>query len=401
MKRAWLLITDPHGILRGKLVPKCAEKLSTMFSGVFTNDPLDKIIPFIRNADGALNVEGQADTSSFRDSPWNEEETYVFCNAYVNDLPSKMCCRTLLRQVELEYEALGYKITCGMELEWALFDRDDRPVVGPTVCYSMFPHSSPRINEYSKKLLESCMIMDISVEAFHTEAGVSMFEAALAPSGPVTIGDNVQLFRMAAKREAAAHDMRATFVAKPIADAAGCGAHIHVSLQTEDNRNATDVLLGPFLAGILESMRDCTLMLLPFANSYQRVIQGEFWTANKVSYGLDNRNDAVRIVNPGGPDARLEIRLGGGDVNPYLALYYVLSAGLWGIRNGKNCNVSPEETVTDLPSDLKTATKLFLQDKSVARVIMSDEFVEHYGDQKMFETSQCLKRPANWEKQIF
>jgi glutamine synthetase len=196
-------------------------------------------------------------------------------------------------------------------------------------------------------------------------------------------------------------------MSKPFPDSAGCGMHIHLSLSTLEGTCAKDLLFSFFLAGILYHMNHSLVMLLPHTNSYRRMGSEEFWTSSAVSYGVDSRSDAVRMIYPDSPsdNARIELRVAGGDVNPYLALYYCLKAGMWGIKKKLDINKlgEPGKKIVSFPKTLREASLLFMKDDSPARELYGDPFVNHYGQQRLHEAiiSETLVRPDGWERGHF
>jgi glutamine synthetase len=164
-------------------------------------------------------------------------------------------------------------------------------------------------------------------------------------------------------------------------------------------RERTEVFDG-FVAGILATLREFTLLYAPNINSYKRFAPGSF-APTKVAWGEDNRTCSVRVVGDGS-SLRPELRLPGGDVNPYVALAGMLAAGLHGIRNklplpsayAGNAYTSNLSTV---PTTLREARDLF-DVSSVAREAFGDEVVEHYVNAADVELAAFGAAVTDWER---
>ena len=189
-------------------------------------------------------------------------------------------------------------------------------------------------------LYAACEAMDIPAEAGTSEGGEGQFEINLrhVPDG-LKAADDAWLFKMLVKGLARKHGIAASFMAKPYTDQAGNGLHTHFSVLDEDGNNvfANDTLGGsPLLqnaiAGCLTGINDLTLIFAPHHNSYERLIPGAH-APTSICWAYENRTAMIRV--PGGNPAarRIEHRLAGGDVNPYLLLAAVLGSALIGIED--------------------------------------------------------------------
>lgn len=414
VNKVWLFLTDLHGILRGKLIPlpnkylSNIESLQSEFSGVFVNDIFDRPVPDLKKAEGPVNVMAVPSSEGVQ-SPWDPSEVYYMCNAFIDeecDISSKLCPRTLLSNAIKEFEQLGYKMKCGIELEWTML-KNDKPILGSLQTYSMLHYENSNIQSFLSQLIDKTSGFPVTIETLHAESGESVFEASLSPSDPLKVTDSAQLFRMTIRRLAKEYAMNATFMPKPFSNSAGCGMHIHMSISKLEGTPEKDVLFSSFLAGLLYHMDSSAVLLLPNANSFRRLISGEFWTSDSISYGIDSRMDAVRLVHHQSTSgsARIELRVAGGDVNPYLALFYCLKSGMWGIENNLQLDKIglPGQKIKAFPKTLREASTLFMKMDSPARILYGDEFVDHYGQQRLHEAtiSETLPRPDGWEKGTF
>jgi glutamine synthetase len=389
--------------------------LKTEFSGLFINDIFDRRVVNLKKAEERVNIVG-VPTSIPISSPFDNGEQYTICDGFVDDkatVSSKLCARTLLKEAVCDLAKLGYGVKCGNELEWTMFDKvTGELAVGNVQSYSTIHYQNSNIQNFFSKLSD-LKFLSVFPQAIHSESGKSMFECALSPSDPITVADATQLFRLSIRRLADMNGFKATFSPKPFVDAAGCGAHFHLSLHTLDadvdddvqttQKNKT-VLFSYFLAGILHHMPTSMLLLCPNANSFKR-LNGEFWTPLFASYGIDSRSEAVRLIsseeNDDVKNARLEMRMAGSDVNPYLALLFCVKAGTYGIENKMELSDMPASRSIRLPRTLDDAVESFISIDSPARALYGDAFVEHYGSIRKHDASIPASRPSGWELDLF
>jgi glutamine synthetase len=192
----------------------------------------------------------------------------------------------------------------------------------------------------------------------------------------------------------------------------GNSCHIHLSLRdefgrpvfagdgTESGGAGTSPVFEHFLAGQLATVRELTLLLAPNINSYKRFVEGSF-APTSVAWGHDNRTCAFRVVGHGS-SLRVETRLPGGDVNPYLAIAAIIAGGLHGVENelplepayAGNAYASDAPRV---PTTLGEAAELFAA-SGVARSAFGDDVVEHYAHMARVETSAFNSAVTDWER---
>jgi glutamine synthetase len=216
--------------------------------------------------------------------------------------------------------------------------------------------------------------------------------------------DNHAVYKTAAKEIAAAHGKSLTFMAK-FNEREGNSCHIHLSLRGRQGETvfwedgARTPLYDQFVAGVLATMQDFTLLYAPNVNSYKRFAHGSF-APTAVAWGQDNRTCAVRLVGQGA-SARMENRLPGGDVNPYLALAAMLAGGLHGIEN--ELELEPElvgnaydSDKPKVPHTLRAARDAFASSK-VARSVLGEEVVAHYTNMADVELTAFDAAVTDWE----
>jgi glutamine synthetase len=244
----------------------------------------------------------------------------------------------------------------------------------------------------------------MNVEGAKGECNFGQHEIGFLYDTALVTADNHSVYKTSAKEIAALHGRSMTFMAK-FNEREGNSCHIHLSLRGadgstvfwEDGRRTP--LYDRFVAGVLATMRDFTLFYAPNVNSYKRFADGSF-APTTVAWGLDNRTCAVRLVGHGA-GARMENRLPGGDVNPYLALAAMLAGGLHGIE--QELELEPETTGNAYKSDkprvphtLRAARDAFATSE-VARKVLGEEVVAHYTNMADVELTAFEAAVTDWE----
>ncbi len=221
----------------------------------------------------------------------------------------------------------------------------------------------------------------------------------------LTTADNHSVYKNGAKEIASLHGKALTFMAKFDARE-GNSCHIHMSLRGTDGTTVFDTGDGPtdlfdqFVAGIQATMREFTLLYAPNVNSYKRFQPGSF-APTAVAWGHDNRTCSLRVVGHGG-GLRVENRLPGGDVNPYLACAAMLAGGLYGINNELDheppfTGNAYESDKPRVPTTLAAARELFAA-STVAREAFGDDVVDHYVNAADVELAAFNATVTDWER---
>ncbi len=161
-----------------------------------------------------------------------------------------------------------------------------------------------------------------------------------------------------------------------------------------------------YLAGQVRLLPELLPMFAPTVNSYKRLVEGA-WAPTRANWGVDNRTTAFRVIPAGAKSTRLETRVSGSDVNPYLALAAALGSGLYGIEHRLELPAGPvsgsgyaDESAPRLPANLhEAATRL--GDSKAAREIFGDAFVEHYAATRHWEWRQSQRAVTSWEMERY
>ncbi|MDP5084266.1 MAG: glutamine synthetase family protein [Yoonia sp.] len=266
--------------------------------------------------------------------------------------------RHALAKVVARYKALGLTPVAATEMEFYLVDDSGLELRQPKSPRSGKRRAGAEIlslraldafDNFFNELYEACELMDIPAEAAISEGGIGQFEVNLehVPDA-LKAADDAWLFKMLVRGLARNHGMAASFMAKPYEDYAGNGLHTHFSIIDENGKNvmANDTyegspLLHNAIAGCLAGIPELALIFAPHGNSYERLVPGAH-APTGICWAYDNRTASVRV--PGGSFGarRIEHRVAGGDVNPYLFLAAVLGSALIGIED----KLTPPEPIT-------------------------------------------------------
>jgi glutamine synthetase len=352
-------IPEVNGIFRSKIAP-----IKLAYSGDAVNAilycfshsdgaPLGDITfnaPIACDQNGYPNIMGLPDPATLRHHPWNPRFASLIMNAfYLNGAACPLDPRAILAQQEERARELGFEPKFALEYEFGIFVADYdlmramrfRELV--PWGYSLINYDVLRSRGYQDFVAELATRLagiDVGLASFVTEYGYGMYEAALPPKSPLTAADDAMRFKFHLRELCAEHAMVATFMTRfqPPKKESACGAHHHVSLW-RDGKNilaaGTNQLSEAgrhFLSGVLGRLPDTHLVFRPTINSYRR-FDRQTWSPEDVSWGYENRMAAVRVITtPNADAARLEHRVAGADINPYLTIAAILAAGLDGIE---------------------------------------------------------------------
>lgn len=326
--------------------------------------------------------------------------------------------RTILgQQVEL-LQRDKYEPYVATELEFYLYlgrpaelhQNDFQRLVPTTFEHADFGIAAGnQMEPFFRKLRHALAVTGMEVEVSQAEYGLGQWEINLEYGTPVEVADQHMLFKQAVKDLAAASDMTATFMPRPVSDQAGSSCHIHASLLGEGGEtpfyDATgeqgmSQLLGSAVAGLLNHAADLTLWYAPTVNSSRRIESQDF-AGNGFTWGFDNRTTTCRVLTGGPTTTRVEFRLPGADVNPYLALGGVLGSMRRGMTDGADPG-SPSRgdayngVRADFPSTLAEAADKFLT-SSFAIETFGVDVTRHYSAVGKHEWLQFARSVTDWE----
>jgi glutamine synthetase len=365
---------------------------------------------------GYGDMEFVLDYDTIRRLPHLPATVLIQCDLVLTDhQPVEPSPRTILKTQLARAADAGYVALAGTELEFILFDetyenawnagyRDLVPSNQYNVDYSIL--GTTRVEPLLRDIRNTMHAAGMNVEGAKGECNFGQHEIGFLYDEALVTADNHAVYKNSAKEIAAKHGKALTFMAKYDARE-GNSCHIHLSLRSadgdvvfwDDGSGERTALYDHFVAGVLATMRDFTLFYAPNVNSYKRFADGSF-APTTVAWGLDNRTCAVRLVGHGA-SARMENRLPGGDVNPYLALAAMLAGGLHGIEN--ELELEPEQVGNAYTSDkpkvphtLRAARDAFASSE-VARSVFGDEVVDHYTNMADVELASFDAAVTDWE----
>jgi glutamine synthetase len=360
----------------------------------------------------------QPDLDTLRRIPWLEATALVLCDvAWHDGSPVGPSPRQVLRRQIERAEKLGLEPMFGSELEFFLFR--ESYAEAHTKHYRELTPSVPYILDYHvlatsydepllRQIRNAMKGAGLRVESSKGEAGPGQHEINFRFGEALATADGHALYKNGAKEIAHQAGCSITFMAKPDHAQVGSSCHIHASLwQGGENAFAGESeSFRRFLAGQIACAGELALFFAPTVNSYKRYAAGS-WAPTTLAWGYDNRTCGFRVVGHG-KGARIESRLPGADVNPYLAFAATLAAGLHGIEQGLEPPVAfegnaYESEVDRFPSTLRDAIAE-LERGSVARGAFGDEVVDHYlnyarTEQRLFDqVVTCYERERLFER---
>jgi glutamine synthetase len=364
--------------------------------------------------DFALNP----DLASLRRIPWLEATALVLCDVLWHDgAPVEPSPRQVLRAQVERAEELGFSPMLGSELEFFLFResyaeayelhyRDLTPSVPYILDYHVLATSydEPLIREIRNGMKGAGLV----VENSKGEAGPGQHEINFRYADAVRTADDHVVYKNGAKEIAHQHGCSITFMAKPYHTEVGSSCHIHSSLwRGEESAFAGESdVFRHYLAGQVACARELAIFFAPTINSYKRFMAAS-WAPTTLAWGHDNRTCGFRVVGHGSA-LRVETRIPGADVNPYLAFAALIAAGLHGIE--QELEPPPavegnayESDVERFPSTMVEAVAA-LETGTMARSALGDQVVDHYlnyarTEQRLFDqVVTCYERERLFER---
>ncbi|MDX2007163.1 MAG: glutamine synthetase family protein [Meiothermus sp.] len=352
------------------------------------------------------------DLSTLRRIPWHDKTAMVQVDLEDHHgHPVSVSPRQILRRQLERLAAHGLICLAATELEFILFDtsyedafraryHDLTPANQYNVDYSILGTSrvEPLIGRIRREMGEAGLYCENS----KGECNFGQHEINFRYKGALETADDHVVFKNGAKEIAAQMGAAVTFMAK-YDQREGNSCHVHMSLRRADDSpifKEQPEVFERFLAGQLACLREFSLLYAPNINSYKRYAVGSF-APTAVAWGRDNRTCGFRVVGHGA-GLRVENRVPGADVNPYLALAAMIAAGLHGIEN--NLELEPEfrgnaylSRKPRVPGHMRLARDLFARSKT-ARAAFGAEVVDHYLNMANVEIEAFEAAVTDWER---
>ena len=353
------------------------------------------------------------DLATLRVLPWLEGTAMVLCDLEDHHTHAAVphSPRAVLKQQIQRLEAMGLKSMVATELEFFVFRESfeelrDKSYRGMTTIspYNEDYHIFQTTKEEGlmRQIRNGLQGAGVKVENTKGEADPGQAEVNVCYSDALEMADNHCLVKNAVKEIAFLNDRAVTFLAKWSHDAAGSSSHIHQSLVSSSGEPVffdpeaeygMSELMRHYVAGLLKHASDNTWFLAPYVNSYKRFMAGTF-APTKAIWSLDNRTAGYRVVGDGSRNLRVECRVGGSDLNPYLAIAAQIAAGIAGIEAKLELedefkgDAYQSRKAREIPSALPQAT-LALKKSTMLRDAMGSDVIDHY------------VRAAQWEQEDF
>jgi len=329
--------------------------------------------------------------------------------------------RAILKRQVARARAMGFEPMMATELEFYIFEnayenlrdggmRDLKPISGYNEDYHLF--QTTKEEGLMRAVRNGLYAAGIPVENTKGEADSGQHEVNYKYSNALDTADNHVIVKQAVKEIAHAQGKSVTFMAKYDHRKAGSSSHIHQSLWSLDGKpsfaddkdvHGMSAVMKHFLAGQLAHARDITACLAPYVNSYKRFTIGMF-APTKAVWSADNRTAGFRVCGEHTKAVRVECRIPGSDVNPYLACAALLAAGLDGIE--KKMELEPElkgdmysaKGIREIPHNLREAADL-LNQSTMLRAAFGDDVVDHYHHAAQWEISETDRVVTDFELQ--
>jgi len=360
------------------------------------------------------------DLSTLRRIPWLPGTAMVTCDVLDHhghdEVPHSP--RAVLKRQVARARAMGFEPMMATELEFFLFEggynslrdggyRDLVPLSRYNIDYAIL--GTTKEEGVMRAIRNGLFGAGIPVENSKGEAEAGQEEINIRYSDALNTADMHAIVKNGVKEIAHQHGLAATFMAKYATDRAGSSSHIPQSLFRDganafhdpDAEHGMSATMRSYLAGLLAHATEMTCFLAPYVNSYKRFCVGLF-APTRIVWSTDNRTAGYRVCGADSKAVRVECRVGGADLNPYLALAAQLAAGLDGIERGlplqpeASGDVYQSDDAPRIPGTLRNAAAA-LHDSTFLRQALGDDVVDHYTRAALWEIEEQDRIVSDWE----
>ena len=360
------------------------------------------------------------DLSTIRPVPWLEGTAMVLCDILDHHThePVTHAPRAILKKQIARLAALGFDAKMATELEFFLFEKtvDEirkggfsnlEPISGYNEDYSIL--QTTKEESILRPIRNHLFAAGLPIENSKGEAEAGQEELNIRYAPALDCADYHSIAKHAIKEISWQQGHAVTFLPKWHKDRVGSSSHVHQSLWVGDDPAFVDAsrphgmseLMAHYMAGLIKYAPDYTYFLAPYVNSYKRFAKGTF-APTKTVWSVDNRTAGFRLCAEGTKGIRVECRIGGSDLNPYLAQAAMLAAGIKGIEDGLSLapattgDVYEDAKATDIPQNLRSATEA-LRGSSFLRAALGDDVVDHYTRAAEWEQEEFDRAVTDWE----
>ncbi len=361
------------------------------------------------------------DLSTLRRIPWLEGTALVLCDVldhHSHKDISHSPRAVLKRQVD-RLESLGMRAMMATELEFFLFKEsfEEAHAGGYRGMELISPYNedyhifqTTKEEEVMRAIRNGLQGAGIPVECSKGEASAGQEEINVQYSDALDCADNHAIIKNSCKEIAWSKGRALTFLAKWHGDASGSSSHVHQSLWSLDGKplfhdpdgtHGMSETMRHYVAGLLAHASEITYFLAPYINSYKRFQEGTF-APTKAIWSFDNRTAGYRLCGANSKAIRIECRVGGSDLNPYLALAALLAAGINGIEQKMELEAEFQgdaygaRRVRSIPATLRDATTVLKKSKML-RAAMGDDVIDHYVRAAEWEQEDFDRQVTDWE----
>jgi len=360
------------------------------------------------------------DLATLRPAPWLEGTALVLCDVldHHTPAPAPHSPRAVLKRQIERLAATGFEAEMATELEFFLFEqshdeirkggfRDLAPISGYNQDYNIL--QTTKEEAVMRPLRNHLYAMGIPVEGSKGEAGAGQEELNIRHAGALACADHHTLAKHAAKEIGWQQGRAVSFLPKLRHDRAGSAAHVHQSLWRGGEPAFYDAgaehgmsqTMRHYVAGLIAFAPEYTFFMAPYVNSYKRFAKGAF-APTKTVWSIDNRTAGFRLCGEGTSAVRIECRVPGSDMNPYLAIAAMLAAGLKGIEDEMELapatrgDIYEDAKAADIPNTLRAATGT-LRNSAMLTEAMGADVVAHYTRCAEWEQEEFDRVVTDWE----
>jgi len=424
------LTGDQNGISRGKILPvnkfiedggfRIAEGILLQAT---CGDLIDEEKLFTIIDPGDIDMVLKPNPHCCYVLPWTDKPTAMIIHDCFDQKDNivELSPRNILKKVIKLYEDKGWQAVVAPEMELYLTANctdPNQPLVPPKG-KSGKPESGRQsfgidaINEFSPLITDVydwCKQQNLQIDVVVHEEGTAQLEFNFNHGDPLSLADQVFVFKRTMKEAAIKHGCTATFMAKPISGEPGSAMHIHQSIvdiktgnnifSASDGKNMTDCF-HHYIGGLQRYIPHVMPMFAPNVNSFRRFIAKQATPVN-LHWGIENRTVGLRVPDAGGQARRVENRLPGSDANPYLAIAATLLCGYIGMVN----KITPSEETkgkankkksTDLPLSIEEAINNMAESDTI-KEYLGCTFVEGYTETRIADYENFKRVISAWER---
>jgi glutamine synthetase len=361
------------------------------------------------------------DLTTLRRTPWAEGTALAICDTWDHhgDHLIAHAPRAVLKRQVARLAERGWTANAATELEFFLFRDSFEQAqakgfrgVETFSAYNLDYHilQTAKEEDVLRAVRNGLFGADIPVENTKGEASPGQEEINIRYGDALTTADRHVIVKEAVKEIAWSRGRAVTFMAKWSGAHAGNSSHVHLSLADAEGRNlfhdpdaphGMSALMRCFVAGMLANAQATTLFLAPYVNSYKRFVAGTF-APTKTVWSLDNRTAGYRVCGAGSKGVRIECRVGGADLNPYMALAALIAAGLDGVERGLELEPAFSGDaylvgdVPEIPKTLRHAADA-AEASDMLRAAFGSDVLDHYLRAARWEQEECDRQVTDWD----